>query len=154
MNPVLELTGVGIEFPTPKGTFEALSRADDAIGVVLKHIESQANTMLVVASDSDAGGMQIDYVKKPEYGKRLAPYTWSGSAQDGKDGTATLPFTAMPDQFGNRFEFSVVWSTSDDVYGGVVAKAHGLNAEVLPNNVDNTDIYRVMYTTLFGEWLP
>ena len=24
MNPVLELTGVGIEFPTPKGTFEAL----------------------------------------------------------------------------------------------------------------------------------
>jgi alkaline phosphatase len=136
------------------GVFEALGRADDALGVVLDHIGSHPKTMLVVASDSDAGGMQVNFIKKPQYGKKLNPSTWSGSPQDGKNGTGSLPFTAQPDQFGNRFEFSVCWSTSGDVYGGVVAKAHGLNAGLLPNNVDNTDIYRVMYATLFGKWLP
>lgn len=136
------------------GTFEALGRADDAIGVVLEHIDANPNTMLVVASDSDAGGLQVDFIKKKNYGKPLAANTWSGSAQDGKDGTGSLPFTAKPDQFGTEFEFSVVWSTSNDVYGGVIAKTHGLNAGLLPNNVDNTDIYRVMYATLFGTWLP
>lgn len=136
------------------GTFEALGRADDAIGVVLKHIDSDPQTMLVVASDSDAGGLQIDFIKEKNYGKPLAANTWSGSAQDGKDGTASLPFTAKPDQYGREFEFSVVWATSNDVYGGVIAKTHGLNAEFLPNNVDNTDIYRVMYASLFGKWLP
>ena len=33
------------------------------------------------------------------------------------------------------------------------ARAHGLNAELLPKNVDNTDMYRMMYATLFGVWL-
>jgi len=37
--------------------------------------------------------------------------------------------------------------------GGVVAKAHGLNSAMLPNNVDNTDIYRLIYATLFGKTL-
>ena len=37
---------------------------------------------------------------------------------------------------------------------GIVAKAHGLNADLLPLSVDNTDIYRLMYATLFGVWLP
>ncbi|MCF7808165.1 MAG: alkaline phosphatase [Candidatus Marinimicrobia bacterium] len=136
------------------GVFEALGRADDAIGVVLEHIEANPNTLLVVASDSDAGGLQIDFIKEKNYGKPLAANTSSGSALDGKDGTGSLPFTAKPDQYGTEFEFSVCWSTSHDVYGGVIAKAHGLNASRLPNNVDNTDIYRVMYATLFGKWLP
>jgi hypothetical protein len=38
--------------------------------------------------------------------------------------------------------------------GGIVARAHGLNADWLPASVDNTDIYRMLYATLFGQWLP
>jgi hypothetical protein len=34
-----------------------------------------------------------------------------------------------------------------------VARAHGLNADLLPVSVDNTDIYRMLYATLFGVWL-
>ncbi|MEA3287696.1 MAG: alkaline phosphatase [Candidatus Marinimicrobia bacterium] len=135
------------------GVFEALSRSDDAIGVVLNHIDSHPNTLLVTAADSDAGGMQLVYLKEKDYGQVLAANTGSGSAQDGIGGSESLPFTAKPDQFGTTFEFSIQWASSSDVYGGVIAKAHGLNAHLLPNNVDNTDIYRIMYATLFGRWL-
>jgi hypothetical protein len=34
--------------------------------------------------------------------------------------------------------------------GTVIARAHGFNAGYLGVNVDNTDIYRLMYRTLFG----
>jgi len=77
----------------------------------------------------------------------------NGSPYDGIGGTSTLPFVAKPDRFGNELPFLITWATSYDVMGGVVAKAHGFNSEYLPNNVDNTDIYRLMYRTLLGEVL-
>lgn len=135
------------------GVFEALGRADDAVGVVSKFIETHPATLLVTAADSDAGGLQIVFVGKKNSGGKLTPYSNSGGAQDGKYGTESIPFTSLPDKFGRSFEFSVCWGTSSDVYGGVIAKAHGLNSNLLPNNVDNTDIYRMMYATLFGKWL-
>ncbi len=135
------------------GVFESLSRADAGIGVVMKFIDKHPNTLLVTAADSDAGGLQVDFIKEKNYGKLLALETTSGAAIDGINGTGSLPFTAKPDQYGKSFEFSVCWATSYDVYGGVIAKAHGLNSDLLPINVDNTDIYRIMYATLFGEWL-
>ncbi|NIQ09737.1 MAG: alkaline phosphatase, partial [candidate division Zixibacteria bacterium] len=49
--------------------------------------------------------------------------------------------------------FGIAWAAYDDLGGGIIAKAHGLNAGLLQNNVDNTDIYRIMYTTLFGKRL-
>jgi alkaline phosphatase len=73
---------------------------------------------------------------------------------DGRDGTETPPFVARPDRFGNRLRFGVAWASFDDLLGGVVARAHGLNADLLPTSVDNTDIYRMLYATLFGVWLP
>ena len=78
----------------------------------------------------------------------------NGAPLDGREGTATPPFTAAPDRFGNRLRFGICWASTGDLGGGVVAKAHGLNAHLLPQNVDNTDIYRMMYATLFGRWLP
>jgi hypothetical protein len=36
------------------------------------------------------------------------------------------------------------------VYGSVVAKAEGLNSELMKGKIDNTEIYRIMYATLFG----
>jgi len=66
----------------------------------------------------------------------------------------TQPFTAAPDKNGKRLRFGVTWAGYGDVAGGVVARTHGLNAELLTNDVDNTDIYRIMYATLFGVLLP
>ena len=72
---------------------------------------------------------------------------------DGREGTESQPFLAAPDRSGARLPFAITWAGFEDVGGGIVARAHGLNSELLPRNVDNTDIYRMMYATLFGEWL-
>lgn len=63
------------------------------------------------------------------------------------------PFLTKEDKFGNRFPFAVAWSTTDDVYGSIVAKAEGLNAGLLYGKIDNTEIYKIMYSTLFGRIL-
>lgn len=134
-----------------KGALAALSRADAAIGVVMNYIEKNPNTLLVTAADSDAGGMQVISVRIPNRFEEPLPSTQSNGAPiDGRDGKGTLPFVAAPDQFGNRLRFGITWACYEDVAGAVIAKTHGLNSELLPNNVDNTDIYRIMYATLFG----
>ena len=83
----------------------------------------------------------------------LPATTRNGGMLDGRNGTGTPPFMSKPDRFGNRWPFGIAWASFDDNLGGIVAKAHGLNAELLPSTVDNTDIYRMMYATLFGVWL-
>jgi alkaline phosphatase len=66
-------------------------------------------------------------------------------------GTGTFPFIARPDHSGVELRFGIVWANYADMAGGILTKAHGMNAEYLPNNVDNTEIYRMMYRTLFGS---
>ena len=138
------------------GTLEALKRADDAIGVAMNFISKNPNTLLVTAADSDAGGLEVVGATQkdfpldqplPEKGKNGAPW-------DGKQGTKTPPFVSAPDKQGRRFPFAIAWSGFGDNTGGIVSKAHGLNANKLPTTVDNTDIYRLMYLTLFGKTLP
>ncbi len=138
-----------------KGTLEALSRADAAIGVAMKYIEKNPNTLLITAADSDASGMEVVNVRDSnKFEEPLPPTESNGAPLDGREGTGTPPFIAAPDQFGNRLRFGICWASGDDVAGGVIAKAHGLNSEILANNVDNTDIYRLIYATLFGVKLP
>lgn len=137
------------------GAITALERADDAIGEAMSFIQRQPNTLLVVAADSDAGGMQVFNVRNPsEFDKPLPLTQPNGSPNDGPDGTYSLPFVAKPDQSGKELRFGICWASDEDLAGAIVAKTHGLNAELLPNNVDNTDIYRIMYATLFGIDLP
>jgi alkaline phosphatase len=138
-----------------RGEFEALRRADAALGVALRHIESHPETMLITAADSDAGGLEI--VPVPDDGSADAPLPSNdknGAPLDGVDGTGTPPFVSAPDRAGIQHRFAVAWSGFGDVGGGIVARAHGLNADRLPLHVDNTDIYRMMHLTLFGRWLP
>jgi alkaline phosphatase len=103
---------------------------------------------------------------------------------DGMDGRGGKPFIAEPDAllayrpFPNeatdapsvpdqRLPFAVVWTGLPDVAGGILSRAEGLNAELLTSRepffegeppfyvrFDNTDIYRMVYLTLFGERLP
>ena len=134
------------------GYFEALKRADDAIGVALEFYSKNPNTLIITASDSEAGGMEI-YGFLEKYMMRDKPLPEranNGAPLDGINGTGTLPFLTAKDKNGNQFQFAVAWSTNDDVFGSVIAKAEGLNSELMKGKIDNTEIYRIMYATLFG----
>jgi alkaline phosphatase len=134
------------------GYFEALKRADDAIGVALNFYSKNPNTLIITAADSEAGGMEIyGFLEKDMMPDQPLPEkAKNGAPLDGINGTATLPFLTAKDKYGNQFPFAVAWSTSDDVFGSVVAKAEGLNSELMKGKIDNTEIYRIMYATLFG----
>ncbi len=135
------------------GSLEALGRADDALGVALDFVERRPETLLVTAADSEAGGLEVYPVFDPgAFTRALPSSTVSGGALDGVGGTGTQPFVAEPDRAGKRLRFGVAWAARNDVHGGIVARAAGLNAELLPSTVDNTDIYRILYATLFGRW--
>lgn len=137
------------------GKLEALSNADDAIGIALEFINENPNTMLITASDSEAGGLEvIGYeIENLSEDTPLPERDANGSPIDGKEGTGTMPFISAPDRNGNRFPFAISWSCFGDVAGGVVARAHGLHSDRMKGKIDNTDIYRYMYLGLFGIWL-
>jgi len=134
------------------GYFEAIKRADDAIGISLKFYSKNQNTLIITASDSEAGGMEIyGFLEKDMMRNEPLPKAaHNGAPLDGITGTGSKPFITAIDKNGNQFQFAVAWSTNDDVNGSVVAKAEGLNSELMKGKIDNTEIYRIMYATLFG----
>jgi alkaline phosphatase len=138
-----------------KGKIEALKRADDAIAPIINFIDANPHTLLITAADSEAGGMEIAGLEIDDLNiyKPLPAVDNNGSPIDGVDGSASLPFVSAPDKNGRRFPFGIAWSTYGDVTGSIIARAHGLNAERMKGKIDNTDIYRIMYLTLFGVWL-
>ena len=130
---------------------EALKRADDAIGIANSYVKQNKNTMLITASDSEAGGMEIFSHTSLKPDEAIPEKDKIGSPYDGKYGTGSVPFLSQPDKFRNRFPFVVAWSTRYDVCGGVVARAEGLNSYLMTGSIQNVDIYRFMYATLFGR---
>jgi len=147
------------------GTLRAGKYADDAIGVFIDFIEANPNTMVLVAADSDAGGMQI-FSPPPQSGGRVTTSTGNptgigfniGFPLDGIEGQNTAPFVAAPDAFGREIEFAIGWVGTNDVAGGIVSRGMGLNSELLRTEFsarfDNSDVYRMLYATLFGRLLP
>ncbi len=137
------------------GFFEALKRADDAIGIAYNFLLQNSNTLLITAADSEAGGLELRGFTAESMNPDLPlPLTDNnGAPLDGRDGQGTPPFISAPDKSGNTLPFSVAWSSYGDVCGSVVAKAEGLNAGLMKGKTDNTDIYRIMYATLFGKTL-
>jgi len=137
------------------GKLEALLNADNAIGEVLKFYESHPNTMLITAADSEAGGLEVAgyEVENLDENIPLPPTDGNGAPMDGLGGTGTLPFISKPDKNGRTFPFGIVWASLGDLTGPIVARAHGLNTERMKGKIDNTDIYKMMYLTLFGVWL-
>ena len=113
-----------------KGFLSAGKRADNSLGVAQKFLTQNPDTLLITTSDSNAGGLLISeskYTGEPEL------YT-SGS-------------------FLGRYSFSIIWGSpqSKDSHGGILVKADGLNSHRIQGLMENTDIYRVMYQTLFGK---
>jgi len=134
------------------GAIEALRRADAAYGVARNYLQRHADTLLLTAADSDAGGLEVIAFPPDRATTPLPKTTSNGAPLDGSDGTGSLPFVAAPDQFGNRLPFGIAWTGFEDGAGGILARAEGANAETLRSgSCDNTDIYRLMYLTLFGH---
>jgi alkaline phosphatase len=138
------------------GFLEAGKHADDAVAVVRRFIDGNPDTLLIVASDSNANGLQIGVT--PRYAGdtasgALAPRAGNGCPADGVGGSGTAAFTSGPDRDGRRYPFSIIWGTDDDTLGDMVVRAGGLNARLLHGTVDNTAVYTLMYYTLFGRCL-
>ncbi|MBA4135936.1 MAG: alkaline phosphatase [Opitutus sp.] len=138
------------------GVLEAHARADAGIGVAREFLAQHPDTLVVVAADSNAGSMTVMGPRAAtlDPAKPLPPRDANGAPIDGRDGTGTLPFVARPDENGQALPFWISWGAKDDTSGGVIIRAEGLNAERLRGNVDNIDLYRLMYLTLFGRELP
>ncbi len=132
----------------------ALKRADDAIAVARRHLERNPRTLIVTAADSDAGGLGVVGLSADrDIEKPVAPRDRNGAPWDGRDGTETPPFLAMPDARGLRLPFLIAWAGSGDLSGGVLARAEGLNAD-LPAGIDNTGIQQLMRRTILGSARP
>uniref|UniRef100_Q3ASH2 Alkaline phosphatase n=1 Tax=Chlorobium chlorochromatii (strain CaD3) TaxID=340177 RepID=Q3ASH2_CHLCH len=134
------------------GTLEALRRADAAYGVARSYVQRNPATLLLTAADSDASGLEVVSVAPDVAMKPLNKTTHNGAPLDGRTGTQSLPFIAEADQFGNRLPFGIAWTDMNDGAGGILARAEGINSEALRSgSCDNSDVYRLMYLTLFGR---
>jgi alkaline phosphatase len=145
------------------GMLRATRRADDVIDVARAFQANDPDTLLITAADSDAGGLQVIARGSGNVGSSNNNPTGESAEnvaapQDGREGRGTAAFLAEPDAFGRVHAFGILWSGTPDVAGAIVSRAQGLHADRLrtefANQFDNTDIYRMMYGTLFGEWLP
>ncbi len=138
------------------GLLEALNRADDAMAVALHIAKNSPDTLVLTASDSNAGGPQV--VCHP-LGSSAAftpnghlPTRMDNAAPlDGINGFASKPFLSAPDKSGQQFTFGIAWASYIDVAGDIVAKASGYHANQLPKVTDNTDVYRLLYLALFDK---
>jgi len=136
-----------------RGTLEALRRADQAIGLLHRFVRENPDTLLLMTSDSDAGGMQVlgpdpRYAVSP--GNTVPGSGPNGAPLDGKAGTGTPPFMSAPDRRGKTWPFAIAWATYFDVSGGILVRAAGMNAHMVHGVIDSTQIYDIMHATLFG----
>ncbi len=140
-----------------QGVLEAARRADEAIGVARKYLHHRPQTLVMVAADSDAGGMRLVGIPMPP--GAVAPTTLperdvNGAPMDGRGGTGGPPFMAAPDAAGRSLPFAITWAAQDDVTGGVLVRGEGLHAELIRGNMDNTHIAKLIRLTLFGRQVP
>ncbi|MFQ3684768.1 alkaline phosphatase [Roseiflexus sp.] len=146
------------------GTLTGLKHANDLISVVQRFQERNRNTLILTAADSDAGGMQVSAWDPARNVIAYNNNPTGVSAQnvnsplDGRYGRNSPPFLGEPDAYGKQMAFAVSWVGTPDVSGGIVARAQGLNSaemrRTFRGRFDNTDVYRLMYLTLFGGALP
>ncbi|MGD8781757.1 MAG: alkaline phosphatase [Ignavibacteria bacterium] len=150
-----EATDNFANYNNARGVVEAVRRADEAIGVIGSFIDSNPNTLLITAADSEAGGLDMlgGVYTKIDQNYKVPVQGENGAPMDGIDGAGTTVWLSKSDQFGHQLPFAFAWATYDDAYGAVIAKGHGLNSEMVTGLLDNTDIYRIMYKTLFGKKL-
>lgn len=134
-----------------RGALEALRRADEMIGVVRRFVEERGDTLMLVAADSDAGGLQVVSDVDIDWSEGVPLRTPGGARLWGVQGTFGEPFLSAPDRNGVRHPFAIAYIGTDDVAGGILVRAAGINADRLKPVMDNTDLYKLMHATLFGS---
>ncbi|MGF1673973.1 MAG: hypothetical protein ACFCUV_09850 [Rivularia sp. (in: cyanobacteria)] len=161
------------------GTIEAMRRADAAIGVAIDYVDkTDPNTLVVTAADSDAGGLQVFQYKPynrpagnvtpttpeladsepqaPFIGVNPTTTNTNRVVLDGVNGSTGSPeapwrpFTSEDSIDGPMGNFGIAWAGTPDFPGSIVSKTYGMNADKLPSTLDNTEIYELMYETMFG----
>jgi alkaline phosphatase len=131
-------------------TLEAAAGADRAIALALAEAKANPALTVVVASDSDNGGMNAtsDDLNDPEDLPRPLPArTASGSLLDSDNGE---PFLTPPDAKGNRIPFYITWASDSDSAGGTVVRGIGPGAASIEGTVDATQVYTALHLGLFG----
>jgi alkaline phosphatase len=132
-------------------TLEAAIGADRAIALALAEAKANPALTVVVASDSDNGGMNAtsdDLGDPADPPRRLPRRTEGGSPIDGDP--SGRPFLAAPDRHGVRLPFYVTWSSDSDSAGGTVVRGIGPGAGVITGTVDATAVYHALHAGLFG----
>ncbi|MGP1252825.1 MAG: alkaline phosphatase [Kiloniellales bacterium] len=135
------------------GTLEALRRADEAMGILHDFVQQNTDTLLITAADSDAGGLQVVSGSLAPEGGPVAASTNGGGILHGQQGAFGDVFMSAPDSEGISHPFGIAWVGYNDVAGGILVRSAGLNYELVQPLVDNTDVYKIMYQTLFGTAL-
>ena len=140
-----------------EGFFVAGQRSDKVVAVANQFLKTNPRTLFLTASDSNASGLLVadGHPKKRWKQEQYLPIkTDKGAILDGEGiGDKQKPFLTFSDRRGQQMPFGVIWPTGWDLNNGVVVKASGLNSEHIKGVVDNTDIYKLMYLTLFGKKL-
>ena len=132
-------------------TLDAAAGADRAIALALAEAKTDPGLTVVVASDSDNGGLNAtsDDLNDPEDLPRPLPdRTANGSPLDSDNGE---PFLTPPDANGNRIPFYLTWASDSDSAGGTVVRGIGPGAQVIEGTVDATAVYKALHAGLFGE---
>ena len=138
-----------------EGLFSAIKRSLKAISLLKTFVKTNKNTLLVVASDSNASSPTlIDRFRSK------TPFILNQKIKDKSDNLAPMdrlstgyPFASVPDKKGLSLPFAIVWPTKTDSGTGVLVKGVGLNAHQIKGTLDNTEIYKIMRQTLFGNEL-
>ena len=137
-----------------QGLFSAIKRSLKAVSLLRAFVKANKNTLLVVASDSNASSPAlIDRLKS-------IPFALSKKIKNKSDNLAPMnrqstgyPFASAPDKKGLSMPFAIIWPTKMDTGTGVLVKGEGLNAHQIKGTLDNTEIYKIMRQTLFGNEL-
>jgi alkaline phosphatase len=132
-------------------TLEAAAGADRAIALALAEAAKDASLTVLVASDSDNGGMNAtsDDLDDPEELPRPLPArSKNGSVLSSDHGK---PFLAAPDARGVRQPYYILWASDSDMAGATVARGFGPGAVLLHGTVDSTAVYRALHLGLFGK---
>ena len=139
------------------GSLEAGARADLAVGVFRRFVADNPHTLMLTTADSDAGGLQVIGPGRGQNvireGVSLPERDRNGAPLDGQRGTGTTAWLSSPDRNGVRHPFALSWATLADVNGAIMVRGVGRNAEQISQAglMDNVDVYRLMYRTLFGR---
>ena len=134
------------------GHLEALARADEAAGVILEFIKDKPDTLILNTADSDASGVQVFTDEAGLTGDGYVKATTDeGGVLKGQQGALGEVFLAAPNAQGERPPFAIAFASGSDVAGGQLVRAAGFNSELVEPLMDNTEMYSMMYRTLFGR---